>query len=85
MARFGYSYLERHLKHCGVEIVAISEKEPEDAQSELVRDLVSVVTSFSARLYGSRGGRKVRRGFRQLMAEAGSHEEGEEKEETGRQ
>lgn len=46
LARFGYSYIERHLKYCGVEIIAIAEKEPEDAHFELVRDLLAIVTSF---------------------------------------
>ena len=32
LARFGYTYIERHLKYCGVEIIAIAEKESEDAQ-----------------------------------------------------
>lgn len=77
LARFGYVYIERHLKYCGVEIVAIAEKEPEDAQSELVRDLLSVVTSFSARLYGARGGKKVRQGFRELIAGVAQDEEAE--------
>lgn len=67
LARFGYSYIERHLKYCGVEIIAIAEKEPEDAQTELVRDLLSIVTSFSARLYGARGGKKIKQGFRELI------------------
>jgi predicted site-specific integrase-resolvase len=26
LARFGYTYLERHLKHCGVEIEITSQK-----------------------------------------------------------
>ncbi|CCO07877.1 Site-specific integrase-resolvase-like protein (fragment) [Desulforamulus hydrothermalis Lam5 = DSM 18033] len=47
----------------------IAEKEPEDAQSELVRDLLAIVTSFSARLYGTRGGEKVKQGFRGMKAE----------------
>lgn len=68
LARFGYVYIERHLRYCGVEIIAIAEKEPEDTPSELVRDLLSIGTSFSARLYGARGGRKVRRGLRELIA-----------------
>ncbi|PRR70141.1 hypothetical protein MOHU_19320 [Moorella humiferrea] len=68
LARFGYSYIERHLKYCGVEIIAIAEKEPEDAHTELVRDLLAIVTSFTARLYGARGGKKVRQGFRKLIA-----------------
>lgn len=81
LARFGYSYIERHLRYCGVEIVAIAEKEPEDAQSELVRDLLAIVTSFSARLYGARGGKKVRQGFRELIAEASQSEKTEEQQE----
>lgn len=67
LARFGYSFIERHLNYCGVEVVQISEKEPEDSQSELVKDLLSIVTSFSARLYGARGGRKVGHEFRRLI------------------
>lgn len=75
LARFGYSYIERHLRYCGIEVIAIAEKEPEDAQSELVRDLLAIVTSFSARLYGARGGKKVRQGFRELIAGVSQDEE----------
>ena len=78
LARFGYSYIERHLRYCGVEILSIAEKEPEDARSELMRDLLSIVTSFSARLYGARGGKKIRQGFRALIAGVGPDEETEE-------
>ncbi|TDA68033.1 MAG: IS607 family transposase [Clostridia bacterium] len=80
LARFGYEYIERHLKYCGVEIIAIAEKEPEDAQAELVRDLLAIVTSFSARLYGAGGGRKVREGFRELIAEVQTGEEAKEEQ-----
>jgi len=75
LARFGYAYLERHLKHCGVEIETTSQKEPEDAHTELVQDLLAIVASFSARLYGAGGGRKVRQGFRELIR--GAEEERE--------
>ncbi|PTQ53527.1 MAG: hypothetical protein HSCHL_2022 [Hydrogenibacillus schlegelii] len=67
LARFGFDYLERHLKFCGVEIEVISPKEPEEAHAELVQDLLAIVTSFSARIDGDRGGRKIRRGFQELM------------------
>jgi len=80
LARFGYSYIERHLRYCGVEIIAIAEKEPEDAQSELVRDLLAIVTSFSARLYGARGGKKVRQGFQELIAGVSQNEEAEKEQ-----
>jgi len=75
LARFGYEYLERHLRYCGVEIIAITEQEPEDTQTELLRDLLSIVTTFSTRLYGARGGRKVREGFRELITEAQTGEQ----------
>lgn len=67
LARFGFDYLERHLKFCGVEIEVISPKEPEEAHAELVQDLLAIVTTFSARIYGTRGGRKIRQGFQELM------------------
>lgn len=67
LARFGLAYLERHLKHCGVAIEVSAQKEPEDAHTELVQDLLAIVTSFSARLYGARGGRTVRQGLQELM------------------
>ena len=45
LARFGYSYIERHLRYCGVEVIAIAEKEQKDAQSELVDSIKYNVTS----------------------------------------
>ena len=77
LARFGYAYLERHLKYCGVEIEVTSQREPEDAHMELVQDLSAIVTSFSARLYGARGGRKIRQGFRELIKDAEEAGEGQ--------
>jgi len=77
LARFGYAYLGRHLKYCGVEIEIISQREPEDAHTELVQDLLAIVTSFSARLYGARGGRKIRQGFRELIRDAEEAGEGQ--------
>ncbi len=77
LARFGDEYLEGHLRYCGVAIVATAEQEPEDAHAELVRDLLAVVTSFSARLYGARGGKKIRQGFRELIRNAEEAGEGQ--------
>ncbi|WP_287195397.1 hypothetical protein [Syntrophothermus sp.] len=57
-------------------VIAIAPKEPEDVQTELVRDLLAIVTSFSARLYGARGGRKIRQGFRELIRNAEKEQEG---------
>ncbi|ATY86089.1 excisionase [Kyrpidia spormannii] len=78
LARFGFEYLEWITKMCGAEIEIMAEKEPEDAHGELVRDLLAIVTSFSARLYGSRGGRAVRKRFQEWMKDAETEGRGPE-------
>ena len=59
LARFGYEYLKFILDSFGVELVILHGKDqPEDLQQELAEDLISIVTSFAARIYGKRGGHK---------------------------
>ncbi len=57
LARFGYSYLKEFAKAFNVEIEAIEVVKKLQPNEEMVNDLVSIVTCFSARLYGARGGR----------------------------
>ena len=54
LARFGYRYLVRYLASYGVTIEVTQKTEPQSSQEELVRDLLTIVTVFSARLYGAR-------------------------------
>lgn len=61
LARFGYAYLELFCESHGARIEAIEGKASDDENEELVKDLMTVVTSFSARLYGRRGGRKAKK------------------------
>lgn len=59
LARFGYEYLKFILDTFGVELVILQEKDlSADLQQELAEDLISIVTSFAARIYGKRGGHK---------------------------
>ena len=59
LARFGYEYLKFFLESFGVELVIVNGKEnEEDRHRELAEDLIAIVTSFAARVYGSRGGKK---------------------------
>ena len=60
LARFGYKYLERLFELCGVTIEVVNKvgDENESIQKELAEDLIAIVSSFSARVYESRGGRK---------------------------
>jgi putative resolvase len=68
LARFGFAYLEELFDVLGVRIVVASAQEPEDAHTELVKDLLAIVTSFSARLYGMRGGRRARATMKAALA-----------------
>jgi putative resolvase len=54
LARFGVEYLEAALSAQGRRLVAV---DPSEATDDLVRDMIEVLTSFCARLYGRRGAR----------------------------
>ena len=52
LTRFGFNYLEKLLKNQGCEIIVMNPNK--DDEQDLIRDLVSVITSFCCRLYGLR-------------------------------
>ncbi len=54
LARFGYDLVERVCEIHGAEIIVTDGEEILTAHEELSRDLISIITSFSARLYGLR-------------------------------
>ena len=58
LARFGFPYLKTLFDVLGVRVVVAAGQEAEDAPVELVKDLLSIVTRFSAKWYGKRGGRR---------------------------
>jgi len=51
LARFGSEYIEAALAACGRKLVGVDESEMTD---DLVQDMVDVLTSFCAGLYGRR-------------------------------
>ena len=51
LARFGSEYIEAALAACGRRLVVVDQTEMKD---DLVQDMVDVLTSFCARLYGPR-------------------------------
>jgi putative resolvase len=68
LTRFGFRYLETLLELQGrtIEVVKVAESDKED----LIADLVAIVYSFSARLYGQRRAkRKTERIVQELQAE----------------
>jgi len=58
LVRFGYEYFEAFCERHHTEIVVIN-GEAMSPEQELVRDLIAIVTVFSARLHGLRSYRKV--------------------------
>jgi predicted site-specific integrase-resolvase len=41
---------------------AVKDKEEQTFEEEMVDDIISLVTSYSARIYGKRGGKKKKNG-----------------------
>lgn len=61
LARFGVGIIEHLLDGFGVTVVYAEENSDQgSAESELVKDMLSIVTSFSGRLYGQRSARARR-------------------------
>ena len=60
LARFGVGLIEHLLSGFGVSVVYTGEAEEASAESELVRDMLAIVTSFAGRLYGQRSAKTKR-------------------------
>ena len=55
LTRFGFNYLEQICNKFGTEIIVISEEIQEKSiQEELAEDIISIIHSFSGKLYGIR-------------------------------
>ena len=56
LARFGTHYIDILLKRCGVTLDIVNQAE--NGRDDLMTDLVAIITSFAARLYGQRRGKR---------------------------
>lgn len=62
LARFGFEYLETAFAEHGTNIIAVrDENQDKTVQEELVEDMMSLIASFSGKLYGLRS-RRNRKG-----------------------
>lgn len=57
LARFGYEYLDAIFEHLEIEVEVMDTKEKK-YEEELAEDIMKILTCYSARYYGARGGRK---------------------------
>lgn len=51
---FGFNYIDTICRAKGVEIVILNKSDDKDIEKELVEDMMSVIASFSGKLYGIR-------------------------------
>lgn len=69
IARFGYEYIKRFCKSHKATIELIEHTKEKTLNEEMVEDMISIITSFSARLYGQRGAKKIKNKLMQLEKE----------------
>jgi putative resolvase len=60
LARFGVGVIEQLLAGYRVTVIYTGQAEDESAESELVCDMLAIVTSFAGRLYGQRSAKTKR-------------------------
>ena len=64
LTRFGFNYLETMFNACGTSIIVLQDESNEKTvHDELVEDMMSLIASFSGKLYGMRS-KKIR--FREI-------------------
>ena len=62
LTRFGFHYLESMFTHEGVPIIVVRDEEHEKSvNEELVEDIMSLIASFSGKLYGLRSGKNKKK------------------------
>jgi putative resolvase len=58
LARLGLNYLLELFKEYGIQLLVVQETD-QTPEEELVQDLITIVTSYSARIYGKRGAQNI--------------------------
>jgi len=58
LTRFGFRTIERFFRGVGCTVEVLEQVEGKSEHEELVEDILTIIVSFSSRIYGARGGRK---------------------------
>ena len=69
LARFGFLYLKKLIEMNNCKLIIIEEVKEKSLNEEMVEDMISIITSFSARIYGKRGGRAITKTIQNLQNE----------------
>lgn len=57
LSRYGFGTFEAYCNSLGIEVVVMEDRESKEFEQEFSEDIIALIASFSARLYGRRGGR----------------------------
>jgi len=78
LTRFGFEYIEGFFSTMGVKIEVVFGEEPKDDTQELVEDLISIIISFSGKIYGMRSHKKTLlvQGVKKLIGELSGEDSG---------
>lgn len=65
LTRFGFNYIDRLMKklNCSVEVITPLL----DDETDLIKDMIAIVTSFCCRLYGARRGQHKRAKIKEIL------------------
>ena len=79
LLRFGSELIFKICKYHNVEVVVLNEDEDKTYEEELLEDVLSIITVFSARLYGSRShkNKKVVQEAKKLFDDKGGDDSGD--------
>ena len=69
LARFGYNYLKEYAKSYNVEVEVVEHNEKKDVNEEMVNDLISIITCYIAKLYGSEEGKTIQKAIQKSIQE----------------
>ncbi|MCL2747527.1 MAG: recombinase family protein [Oscillospiraceae bacterium] len=61
LTRFNYKMYEFFFKQLGVEIVCVEQVLPKSFEAELVEDMLALIATFSAKIYGKRSHQNKKR------------------------
>lgn len=67
LSRFGFTYLKRLLQKIGCEVVVINEASED--KEDLLKDMVAIIYSFCARLYGMRRAQNKAKLIKEIAAQ----------------
>ncbi|MGH4138326.1 IS607 family transposase [Clostridium sp.] len=66
LTKFGLNYLIIMLKNLGIVVEFVESNENNSVNEDMTKDITSIITCFSAKLYGASGGRKVKKTLKEL-------------------